>query len=190
MAKYITKEVAKEEQIEEITEPKKTKTTKIEKPEKVEKRKFEQNEGISCRSVVQGSVFLTGAKTKIPYEWTSYGDRTDVEYCDLVSLVHERSGYLFNPFFIVEDEDFVEEFPQLHKFYSENYSIMELSNILALPINEMEQEIATLPKTALDSLKKIAANQVSLGQIDSVSKIKALDRIFGTDLNLISEILN
>ena len=180
--KYTTKETVKNENSEEVSETKKTQT------KKVEKRKFEQNEGISCRSVVQGGVYMTGNKTKAPYEWSDYGDRTEVEYCDLVSLVRERSGYLFNPFIVVEDEDFIAEFPQLEKFYSQNYSIMELSNILSLPVEQMEREISTLPKTAVDSLKKIAANQVSLGQIDSVSKIKALDKIFGTDLNLIAEV--
>lgn len=188
MAKYTTKETTKANGNSETKEVKETKETKVKEPT-VQKRQFEQNEGISCRSVVQGGVYLTGTKTKMPYEWTAYGDRTEVEYCDLVALVRERSGYLFSPFIIVEDDDFVAEFPQLQKFYSENYSIKELSSILELPLNEMEQTIATLPRTALDSLKNIAANQVSLGQIDSVSKIKVLDRIFGTDLNLISEIM-
>ena len=181
MGKYDAKKTA-----ENNTE---TKVVPKVKEEKSEKRVFEQNEGISCRSVVQGNVYLTGTKTKIPYEWMDYGDRTDIEYCDLVSLVRERSGYLFNPFIIVEDEDFIGQFPQLQKFYNENYSIAELGKILELSTSEMEKEINALPKTALESLKKIAANQVSLGQIDSVSKIKALDRIFGTDLNLIAEVM-
>ena len=188
MAKYTTKETTKAEKVNENVEAKETKEVKKTET-KVEKKKFEQNDGISCRSVVQGGVYLTGTKTKMPYEWTAYGDRTEVEYCDLVALVRERSGYLFSPFIVVEDDDFVAEFPQLEKFYSENYSIRELSDILNMPLDEMEKTISTLPRTALESLKNIAANQVSLGQIDSVSKIKVLDRIFGTDLNLISEIM-
>lgn len=184
MAKYQSKETAKvENEVEEVSEVKKARTAKV------EKKKFAQTDGVTCRSVVQGGVYLTGSKSKIPYSWSDYGDRTDVEYYDLVSLVHERSGYIFNPFIIIEDEDFIAEFPQLQKFYSENYSIKDLSDILALDTVRMEEAINTLPKTAMDSLKKVAANQVSLGQIDSVAKIKALDRIFGTDLNLISEVM-
>ena len=57
-----------------------------------------------------------------------------------------------------------------------------------MPVNEMIDAIKSLPKSALDTLKSIAASQVSVGQIDSVRKIKALDQIFGTDLNLLSEL--
>ena len=85
-------------------------------------------------------------------------------------------------------DDFIAEFPQLQKFYTENFTVKELSDILTLPVDQMIKAIERLPKGAVDTLKKIAANQVSLGQIDSVRTIKALDEFFGTDLNLISEI--
>ena len=57
-----------------------------------------------------------------------------------------------------------------------------------LPVNEMVAQINTLPKGALESLKSIAASQVSAGQLDSVRKIKELDNIFKTDLNLLSDL--
>lgn len=164
----------------EVKETKKTVTSK--------KKSFDPSDGILCRSVVTGALYLEGSKTKMPYVWSNYGDETEVEYRDLVALVREQSGYIYNPFFIIDNEDFIAEFPQLEKFYSENYSIKELSDILELPINEMIQSIKRLPKTAVNTIKKIAASQVSVGQIDSVRKIKALDELFGTDLNLISEI--
>lgn len=174
------------EKIEESTveaEPKKTKTSS-------KKKSFEPSEGIMCRSVVTGALYLEGSKTKMPYKWANYGDETEVEYRDLVALVREQSGYIYNPFFIIENNDFVAEFPQLQKFYAENYTIKELSDILELPNDKMIAELKRLPKTAVETVKKIAANQVSLGQIDSVRKIRTLDEFFGTDLNLISEILH
>ena len=183
MAKYASKDATKVENETKVVEDKK------EKAVTKKKREFKQDDGVACRSVVQGGLFLTGAKSKIPYEWSDFGDVTEVEYGDLVSLVRERSGYIFNPFFIIDDNDFISEFPQLEKFYSQNYSIKELGEILEMPVEQMEREIKNLPKTAVDSLKKIASNQVSLGQIDSVRKIKVLDEIFGTDLNLISEVM-
>ena len=182
MSKYTTKEISEQENVIEKDELVKKPSSK--------KKVFKQDDVIPCRSVVQGVLVLSGLKSKIPYKWTEYGDVTEVEYCDLVSLVREHSGYIFKPLFIIDDKDFVKEFPQLEKFYTSSYGVTELTNILLLPNDEMEEAIKTLPKTAADSLRNIAANQVSLGQIDSVSKIKALDRIFGTDLNLISEVLN
>ena len=58
-----------------------------------------------------------------------------------------------------------------------------------MPVDQMVSAIEKLPDGAKESLKTIAAKQVSLGVLDSVNKIRALDRIFGTDLNLLSELV-
>lgn len=206
MAKYTSKKdetASQKENDFSAVEEKKESTKKIEntvkedtKPEKKTvteskvKKEHDPADNIPCRSVVSGVLVLEGSKTKMPYSWSDYGDVTEVEYRDLVPLISEKSGYVFNPFFIIDDESVVEEFPFLQKFYNDNYSIKELSDILELSVNEMTEQIKALPVSAIESLKKIAAVQVSSGQIDSISKIRALDNIFGTDLNLISEVLN
>ena len=59
-----------------------------------------------------------------------------------------------------------------------------------MDVSEMIEAIKALPKGAAESLKSVAAQQVSTGQLDSVKKIKALDEFFGTDLNLIGELIN
>ena len=94
---------------------------------------------------------------------------------------------MFSPLFIIEDEDFIEAFPQLKKFYTENYTIQDLESILRLPEKKMIEEVSALPKTAIESLKVIAASAITDGTLDSVRKIKALDELFGTNLNLIAE---
>lgn len=200
MSKYNTKKddvettVKNEEVTVEETTPKAAtkKTPESKKEEKKEvketKKKFEPSDLIKCRSVCQGGLYLEGARTKMPYEWADYGATEDVEYRDLAELVRTRSGYIFNPFFIIDDDDFVNEFPQLKKFYEDNYSVKELASILDLPVDQMVAEVKALPKGALDSLKSIAASQVSAGQLDSVRKIRELDAIFGTDLNLLSDL--
>lgn len=154
------------------------------------KKKFDQSDGIICRSITQGGLYLEGAKTKILYEWNDYGDESEVEYRDLVAEVRSKSQFVFRPCFIIEDEDFIKEFPQLEKFYKEKYTIKDLRSILKMDVSEMIEAIKALPKGAAESLKSIAAQQVSNGQLDSVRKIKALDEFFGTDLNLIGELIN
>lgn len=174
-----------------------TTTKKVEEPvvveEVVEKksvRKFDASDGVLCRSVTQGHLAMEGSKTNMLYEWDDYGDETEVEYRDLVACV--RSGrlseYIYHPYFIICDDDFINEFPQLEKFYTENYSLKDLQNILKMPIDEMLTEIRRLPKGAVDSLKNLASTWVAKGKIDSVKKIKALDDEFGTDLNLIADL--
>ena len=157
-------------------------------PAPKKRKKFDPSDGVVCRSVTQGGLFMDGLKTQIPYRWMDYGDEVDVEYRDLVAAVKAKSPFIFNPYFIVDDEDFVEEFPQLKKFYTESYSAGDLKEILSLPPHEMLSKMKTLPKGALESLKNIASTQVATGKLDSVKKIKALDEFFGTDLNLLQSL--
>lgn len=175
----VTEEVqSTEEQIEEV------------KPTVKQKREFAPNDGIQCHSVIQGGLYFSGSKTGMFYSFSDYGDITDIEYRDLVAAVRTKSAYIFNPYFVIDDEDFIAEFPTLAKFYEEKFSVKDLKEILSLSVGEMTEAISKLPATAVDSLKKIAATEVGSGKLDSVRKIKALDEIFGTDLNLIGELFS
>ena len=158
-----------------------------EKPAPKRKR-FDPSDGVVCRSVTQGGLFMDGLKTQILYKWDDYGDEVDVEYRDLAAAVKNKSPYIFNPYIIVDDESFVEEFPQLKKFYTESYTTRDLKDILSLPPNEMISKMKVLPKGALETLKNIASTQVATGKLDSVKKIKILDEFFDTDLNLLQSL--
>lgn len=177
--KTIANEIKAESEIEEKTVAK----AKLEPEPK--KKVFDQSDGIKCRSVVEGGLYMEGLKTQMLYAWTEYGDISEVEYRDLAAAVRSKSKFVYNPWFIIEDEDFLAEFPQVKKFYNDSYSIKELRDILQLPIGEMVETIKKLPESVMDTMKSIAGKQVASGQLDSVRKIKALDEIFGTDLNLI-----
>lgn len=162
---------------------------KPEEKQEKKRKKFEQTDLIMCRSVIKGGLYFEGSKTKQLYQWNDYGDESEVEYRDLVAEVRIKSNFLFDPRFIVEDEDFVEEFPQLKQFYSQYYSVKELGNILELPVNEMARRIIELPKGAQESLRNIASSRIASGAIDSVSKIKKLDEIFETDMEFLSSLI-
>lgn len=163
------------------------KNTNIPKSAQKKRKTFEQTDRIKCRSVTQGGLYLDGAKTKQPYSFDHYDDETEIEYRDLVALVIGKSSYIFNPYFIVEDPDFVAEFPQLQKFYDESYEIQDLKDILKMPFGQMEEALKRLPSGAAENLKIIASAQVSDGELDSVKKIKILNEFFGIDLNMIAE---
>lgn len=164
--------------------------TSKEKAIQKEQHKFADSDGITCRSITQGGLYMEGSKTHMLYEWVEYGDKTQVEYADLAAAVRIKSSYLFGPMFIVEDEAFIEEFPQLKKFYTENYTVKDLETILSYQLDRMLEEISALPKSAIESLKVLAASSINEGTLDSVKKIKALDEIFGTNLSLLAEFKN
>lgn len=151
---------------------------------KKEKKIFEQSEGVMCRSVTIGGLFVEGPKTGMIYRFIDYGDEYEVEYRDLVALVRSKSPYVYHPYFIIDDEDFIAEFPQIEKFYEDQYSVKDLKALLKKDVNEIASEIKKLPSGAVESLRTIATTQVANGEIDSISKIKALNELLGIELEL------
>jgi len=152
------------------------------------KKVFEQTDRILCHSVTLGQLYVDSAKTKQTYFFSDNGDECEIEYRDLAALVRERSPFVYHPFFLIDDPDFVAEFPQLEKFYTDHYEMTELNDILDLPVDEMLAKLKKLPAGALENVKILASSQVSDGRIDSVRKIKALNDFFDIDLNLVAEL--
>ncbi len=152
-------------------------------------KKFNPNDGIKCRSVTHGILFVDGLATNMKYTFVDYDYETEITYRDLVALVVARNKAIYNPRIIIMDEDFIAEYPTLSKFYDEHFATKNIKDILDLPDYQMKEAISKLPKGAVESLKSIAVNQIVSGEIDSIRKIKALDEAFGTDLSLLNELL-
>lgn len=184
MAKTTKKEIIDEEEILEEEE------VKVEPEEKGIRydKKFDDHDYILCRSVTAGGLGIIGAKTDSYYRFDQYGAECDIEYIDLVQLVRSRSDHIFLPRIIIEDKDFLAEFPNVTEFYNNMYSKGDLKEILSLPADKMTREIAKLPDGVKDTLRSIAATMVANGEIDSITTARALSDIFGADFNLLSEL--
>lgn len=162
----------------------------VEKKVEIPKKKvFQQTDGVICRSVVSGPLFVEGPKTNMIYTFSDYDDETELEYRDLVALVRSKDKAVYEPRFIIDDEDFLNEYPAVEKFYSDQFTTKDIRAILEMSDNEMRVAIKKLPKGAIDNLKTIAATQVSKGRLDSIKKIKTLNELLGIDLDLVGELL-
>ena len=171
-----------EDEIEEVVE------TVVEKREP---KKFEATDGIPCRSITSGGLYMSGIKSHIMYEWSDNGDVTEVEYQDIVAAIRSNVSYISKPYFIIEDEDIIAQFPQLNKIYASMYSFKDLRDVLTeLPAKTMKTTILSLPEGAKESIKNIASQMISNGTLDSVQKIKILDEIFNTELMLMTGLFN
>lgn len=160
-----------------------------EKVVKKKPRKYEATDGIPCRSITSGGLYMEGIKSHILYEWADDGDVTEVEYQDLVAAIRSNVSYIHKPYFIIEDEDVISQFPQINKIYESMYSIKDLRDVLTdLSPRDMKATILTLPEGAKESIKHIASQMISNGSLDSVQKIKFLDEIFDTRLMLMTEL--
>lgn len=171
-----------EDEIEEVVE------TVVEKREP---KKFEATDGIPCRSITSGGLYMSGIKSHIMYEWSDNGDVTEVEYQDIVAAIRSNVSYISKPYFIIEDEDIIAQFPQLNRIYASMYSFKDLRDVLTeLPAKSMKATILSLPEGAKESIKNIASQMISNGTLDSVQKIKILDEIFDTELMLMTGLFN
>lgn len=171
--------------VETKVEPDEIKETIETKPKK-EKKKFSPDDPIPCRSITIGGLYMEGLKSHISYEWTNDGDITEVEYQDLLAAVRSFDNYISKPRFIIEDEDFLEQNPRVLKVYDEMYTTSDLREIFRLEIPEMVDAISRMPEGTISTMKSMASSLISKGLIDSVSKINALDEIFGTKLILMT----
>ena len=176
--------------VEETVEVEQKATSKVETVVK-EKRKYEATDGIPCRSITPGGLYMEGIKSHILYEWSDNGDVTEVEYQDIVAAIRSNVSFISKPYLIIEDEDIVAQFPQINKIYESMYSIKDLKEVLTdLSPRDMRATILTLPDGAKESIKHIASQMISNGSLDSVQKIKFLDEIFGTRLMLMTELFS
>lgn len=161
----------------------------VSKNSKQTKREFRDSDYILCRSVWSGGLTVT-CKSGAIYEFNKYGADCDIEYRDLIYLIRKNSDHIFTPRFVIMDDDFLEEFPQIKNLYSNMYTPTELHKIIELPIPQMKEEIAKLPNAAKTTLLSLIATEIAKGRLDSIRKVKVLSDIFESDFNLLSELFS
>lgn len=181
----IVNEVIEEtDDIEEVKEVEKVKVVAK------EKRKYEATDGIPCESITSGELGMVGIKSGINYKWADRNDITDVEYQDIIAAIRSNTDYVFKPYFIIRDEEIINQFPQVDEVYASMYSLKDLKDVLRMDVGNMISTIESLPDGAKQSIKNIAATMIQNGSLDSVQKIKAIDNLFDTKLMMMTELYN
>lgn len=147
----------------------------------LEKPKHANDDLIPCKSITNGGLYVTGEKTKMLYSFADYGDEVEIEYQDLIYMIRSRDKAVYEPRLFIMDKAIVDEYPELSKVYEALYSVKDLKEVLKLPTAQMQKTIDSLPKGSVETLKGLVSTMIDNHQLDSVSKIKALDAILGTN---------
>lgn len=187
----MARQVKKKEQIVEnsiknVKEEVVSKTVSETMTKNHEPKKFSDTEKIVCKSIPYGKVFMEGDKSKDLYEFQFQGDEVFIEYRDLVAKVRSNSKYIFNPIIVIQDEDCVNSFPKVKEFYNSIYYMDDPEKILDLEVGELEEILPQIPIGIANALKTIASNRIADNTMDSVAKIRVLDKFFGTQLMLLT----
>lgn len=178
----VTKNI--EEKVEGETQ---AETKPVKKVESV-KKTYSATDGIPCLSIAPGELGMIGLKSGANYTWNGRGDVIDIEYQDLVAAIRVNKKHIKEPYFVIQDKDFLSSFPEVEKIYSEMYTVKDLKGVLSLEPNAMKELISSLPNGAKESIKSIASTMISNGTLDSIARIKALDEVFDTDFMLMTEL--
>ena len=102
-------------------------------------------------------------------------------------MLNKKSTYIYEPLIIISDDDFLDLNPKLHELYSDYYTPDEIIEVIedSSP-EEMKEFIENLPYKLKDNVKTIASTLIQNGELDSIRKVKIIDKIFGTNLEVIS----
>lgn len=147
-------------------------------------KEYSPEDTIPCRSVTEGGLFLGGTKSEILYRWSGYGDVQEVEFQDLRALLSKNSEYLFRPAFIIDDEYLLSlpKWSKLNDLYEQMFETEDLDRLFSLPNNDFKHAIQSVPAKFKYTIITAAGSRIANGELDSLTKIKALDEVFGTDL--------
>lgn len=156
----------------------------VQTPKSIDKRKFKPEDLIPCVSITPGEMFVIGKKSDKLYNFADIDDVVEIEFRDLDFMARTRDSMMMKPRYVVQDKDFIALHPVLDNIYSALNSTQDLKDILNLTPSKMAKTIEMLPVGAKDTLKIIAATMIDEGTLDSMQRIKELDKIFGTEMLL------
>lgn len=151
---------------------------------KEEKRQFAKDDLILCTNVFAGTTVMIGKRTGNKYVWEGFGDEQEVEYEDLKSAaLNKRSDFIYSPSILIQDEDFINEFPYLKEFYQNMIAPEDIVHLVETgTAKDLEKALKTLPRGLTDTIKGIVATMIQDGRLDSMKKIRIIDEVFGTEL--------
>lgn len=151
------------------------------------KRKFAPDDQIECRSVTHGELIYVGRKSGLNYTWADYGDVTYVEYQDLQASYSTKSRFLKDPLFVIEDEELIALWSNMLTPIYTKMVELDFDDLFRCSVKEMKRKLKDAPSGAKKSIMSRASAMILSGELDSISKIKALDEVLGTELILMIE---
>ena len=176
---------AKAEAVEPVTVAE-TEQVEAVKPEKqtVKKiKKFAPDDMIPCRSNTVGTLLYNGHKTNLPYQFSNMGDVSYIAYQDILAAFMVNSAYIFDPLFIIEDEDVLDDprFARVKQLYENLYDKDDIEKLLQLPPIQFRNVLMKAPIGLRNVVKNIVGGLVVNGNFDSIQKVKIIDELCGTD---------
>lgn len=147
---------------------------------------YKPDDMIPCRSVFPGILVFSGAHTGMTYTFRGIGDRRNIEYQDLKAALLEQKSSMFNPDFVIEDANLIEDehWSELKLVYEDMYDEKDIKRVLDLPTRNFKEAFQQLPVTAKNTIITMIATQIENGTFEQYNKAKIVDEVCGTRFDL------
>ncbi|MGF6375109.1 hypothetical protein M2140_000143 [Clostridiales Family XIII bacterium PM5-7] len=145
------------------------------------KIKRNHDELIECKSVRFGHLRYESKKTGNIYEWSNFGDLVMVEYGDLLPLKASKSKFLLEPWFLIEDDELIEEWG-LGEIYSYYNEFDDVEDFLRQDAKTIRKKLPRAPKGYKDLIAQTAGRMLRDGGLDSLASVKVIDDVLNTSL--------
>lgn len=181
--KAVSKKVEPVEEVVQVVEEPVVKPAVAEvKPEPViERHAYQATDMIPCKSVRYGLLQHLSKKSGDLYEWADYGDVVDVAYGDLLALKSRKSKFLYAPWFLIMDEQLVEDW-KLNDIYTYFEDFEDVEEFLQSGAITLRRNLPNAPQGYKDLIIHKAGEMIRNGNLDSIATIRAIDDVLHKNL--------
>ena len=148
-------------------------------------KKYNTDDEIMCKSVCFGLLEYISKKDGIVYRWEDFGDIVPVRYSDLLALKTSRSKFLYQPWFIILDEDLVKmwKLEDINKYFDEISDIEDF--LIDSKIPHIEKQLKNAPDGYKELVVQTAGRLLRENRLDSIAKLRTIDELLDTKLSLL-----
>lgn len=143
---------------------------------------YQPSDMIMCRSVTHGELIFLGRKSGLQYSWSNIGDETPVEYQDLQAAYSIKSRFLTDPLFVIEDDALVKKWGNMLQSVYDGLDSGDAEQLLQLPPDALRKALTTASNGMRKSVMSLAAEKIINNELDSLSRIRVIDDVLGTEL--------
>lgn len=142
------------------------------------REKIDPHALITVTNGFHGRLVYKNKRTGELFIWESYGDEQEMEMIDLQNAKATSKKFFENNWFIIKDPTVVSALG-VEKYYKHVVLPENANDIFSLSPDEIKKEIFKLNKGQRESLKYFIREKILSGEIDSLSRITALEEALG-----------
>lgn len=139
--------------------------------------KFSDDDLIMVMAGINGQLVHHSPVGNGQYKFNGFGQKQTMPYKELKAVNNLLRGTLESGWIIILNRDLIKEF-NLEEEYTKFLTPKKAREILSLGSVELEELIPTLPKSMKTTLLDVAKSEYNIGELDSASTIKTLEKIY------------